>query len=84
MKKIVYIFLLVIAIVLIASRTTSQNALAENSKPTVLKETKADFNIPSSETTPKILFLLNNENGQPNWSPALWWSYKPHVNKEGC
>jgi hypothetical protein len=88
MKKIVYVFLLAAVIVFISGRIqSSKNVMAENNiKPPALKELKADAIVPVSETTPKILFLLNNENGQSNWSPSLWWSYKQpnRINIEGC
>ena len=81
MKKIVYILVLVVAIVLIASRTTSQNALAENNtRPAASNDTKVDANLPVSESAPKILFLVNSES---KGSPALWWSFKQE-NKDGC
>jgi hypothetical protein len=85
MKKIVYILLFAVAIAFLSGRgQSSQNALAGNKiKPSELKETNADAKLPSSETVPKIYFLLNNENGQSNWSPALWWSYN-HNSKTGC
>jgi hypothetical protein len=85
MKKIVYIFLLAVAIVFISGRIqSSQTALAENNpKADALEETKADAIVPTPESTPKILFLLNNENRQSKWSPALWWSYRQEW-KEGC
>jgi len=74
MKKIILLFTLVLAIILISGyKQYERNSMTERIvKPVTAKD------ITGTKKTggkPKILFMLNNSTGMPGWSPSLWWKY---------
>lgn len=93
MRKIIFLFILVIAIAFISGRKQSvQNAIAEKyAKTATLKKFKTignpeTFTLKKSpEDSPGILLILNNDTGSAAWTPSLWWSYRHNSAKNtGC
>jgi hypothetical protein len=97
MKKILYVFTLVLLITIISAYNHSgQNGIAEKYAIPDISEDLKVINkayLGESETireslaqkksadTPRILHLISNEKGKAAWSNSLWWSYKQN-NKE--
>jgi len=95
MKKIIFLFTLVISIAMISGyKQSAQNEMAEKlAKPAipknlkginkpVLRESKAEgesFTANAPENKPQILLMLTNDTGLAKWSPSLWWNYH-HAN----
>lgn len=74
MKKIVYIFLLAVAIIFLAVRNDpAKKKTSETTKTSALKEIKIETESPSK--TPQILFMVDKKR-----TASQWWSYK----QEGC
>lgn len=81
--KIIFALIVVIAIAFTTTRKNSaHNEMAakntESSALPGLNEAKEQKTVVSS---PKILFILNDDTKLPSRSRSLWWSYN---GQEGC
>ena len=75
MKKILFLFTLVLAIALISGyKQSDPKGMTERN---VYPEAPKDVKITQkTEGKPKILLLLTNSTGMSKWSPSLWWKYE--------
>ena len=95
MKKIVFLFALILAISIASNKQYAQNGTVEKfTKQSIpinsgeisssgLAKSKTGLETDAHKKAPKgkpqILLLLINDTGQAKWSPALWWNYQ-HAN----
>jgi hypothetical protein len=79
MKKILSLLILIAAIAFISGRIQSSQYASVND----LKDTREIVKPAEASDPPKILFILNKDQGMARWSPSLWWSYQ-HKTQEGC
>jgi hypothetical protein len=82
--KIIFAFIVVIAIGFTTSRKhAAQNEIAEKyTEPSALpglNESKSDHK--THYSSPRILFILNEDAKLPSRARSLWWSYS---GKDGC
>jgi len=90
MKKLVFLFTLVIATVIIygaANQNNPKDSKGTN-KNNVAESKPYRDSIKSTETTlnsQKVTFLLYKGTVRADWSPSFWWNPQPaNTGKPGC
>lgn len=89
MKKLVFLFTLVIATAIIYG-TTNNDSLkdpkANNNKGVDSKTEKGSNKSKEvTKTTQKVTFLLYKGTQRADWSPSFWWNPQPaNTGKPGC